>query len=304
MSPSYPASFPAAGPAAWGADGRPKYEGGAAFTGILDTLTDACVAAYGFRRLSGGGSGLCCRIRRSSDNAEQNFGFVDDGSGNQVVDTAGIATFQGGGDAFITTMYDHTANGHTSSQATAGDQPKFNATGGPNSKPAGEMTATTQVMDTNTTLPPLFDGEDNPITVGLVYTSVAGTNVFLDLAGSGSARLQFQSFGGSYRGFIRESGGTSKTSSGGTQVNGGVVATVVLGPTDSLTPRWYINNTNFLTVGNMDLGSIDYTQTVAIFGMAPIGAMYCEQVIWDVELSSGDLTTYRADQGSFYSITV
>jgi len=46
-------------------------------------------------------TGFCIKVRRSSDNATQDIGFV-----NGVLDTASLLTFAGSGDAFVTIIYD------------------------------------------------------------------------------------------------------------------------------------------------------------------------------------------------------
>lgn len=60
------------------------------------------------------------RVRRSSDNAEQNIGFSGD-----ALDTASLSTFVGGNSGFVTTIYDQTGNGFNAVQATAGNQPRI-----------------------------------------------------------------------------------------------------------------------------------------------------------------------------------
>ena len=45
-------------------------------------------------------SGACIRVRRSSDNAEQDINFVDD-----LLDTASLLSFVGAGNGFVTTFY-------------------------------------------------------------------------------------------------------------------------------------------------------------------------------------------------------
>lgn len=60
------------------------------------------------------------RVRRSSDNAEQDIGFTGD-----VLDTASLATFVGANSAFVVTFYDQTGNGEDATQATAGSQPRI-----------------------------------------------------------------------------------------------------------------------------------------------------------------------------------
>lgn len=90
---------------------------------LLDAITNVS-GAWSFRRLLTAYAGSCCRIRRSSDNAEQDFGFAAN-----VVDTAGIATFIGGGSGFIVTWYDQSGNAMNVTQATAAKQPQFIASG-------------------------------------------------------------------------------------------------------------------------------------------------------------------------------
>ncbi len=93
---------------------------------ILDTYSADLYAAYSLRKLRNGYSGNCVRVRRSSDNAEQDFGFVND-----VVDMASIITFCGAGNGFVTTWYDQSGNGKHVTQATAGNQPQIIASGSP-----------------------------------------------------------------------------------------------------------------------------------------------------------------------------
>ena len=71
---------------------------------LLDTYPNAAVA-YSLRKLRTDYSGNAIRVRRSSDNVEQDFGFV----GNDL-DTASLLTFCGVGNGFITTWYDQSTN--------------------------------------------------------------------------------------------------------------------------------------------------------------------------------------------------
>ena len=83
---------------------------------LLDTYPNAAVA-YSLRKLRTDYSGNAIRVRRSSDNTEQNIGFV----GNDL-DTASLLTFCGAGNGFITTWYDQSTNANNSTQATAANQ--------------------------------------------------------------------------------------------------------------------------------------------------------------------------------------
>lgn len=104
-----------------------------AFNFLLDTYTSAA-AAYSLRKLRSAYSGNCIRVRRSSDNTEQDFGFV-----NNVLDTASLLTFCGAGNGFVTTWYDQSGNAKNTTQSTAANQPRIVNAGSidlVNSKPA------------------------------------------------------------------------------------------------------------------------------------------------------------------------
>ena len=90
---------------------------------LLDTYPSAAVA-YSLRKLRTDYSGNAIRVRRSSDNTEQNIGF----SGNDL-DTASLLTFCGVGNGFITTWYDQSTNANNSTQATASTQAQIVASG-------------------------------------------------------------------------------------------------------------------------------------------------------------------------------
>lgn len=91
---------------------------------LLDSYPNAAFA-YSLRKLRTAYGGSAIRIRRSSDNAEQDFGF--DGSGN--FDSTGAAAFIGGGSGYITTWYDQSGNGINVEQVTAANQPTYVASG-------------------------------------------------------------------------------------------------------------------------------------------------------------------------------
>ena len=79
---------------------------------LLDTYTGAS-RSYGLWQLSSTNTN-CIRVRRSSDNTEQNFGFV-----NGVVDTSGILSFCGAGSGYVTTLFDLSGGGENATQSTA-----------------------------------------------------------------------------------------------------------------------------------------------------------------------------------------
>jgi hypothetical protein len=90
---------------------------------LLDTYPSAA-AAYSLRKLSSTYSGNAIRVRRSSDNAEQDFGFV-----SNVLDTASLLTFCGAGNGFVTTWYDQSGNANNGVQTIGVFQPQIVSSG-------------------------------------------------------------------------------------------------------------------------------------------------------------------------------
>jgi len=94
-----------------------------AFTGLLNDYSGAA-AAYSLRLLDNTYSGNAIKVRRASDNAEQDIAFA-----NNELDTATLETFASGTDAFVTTWYDQSGNGNDATQTTAVTQPKIVSSG-------------------------------------------------------------------------------------------------------------------------------------------------------------------------------
>jgi hypothetical protein len=90
---------------------------------LLDEYPNAA-AAYSLRKLRFLYTGNAIRVRRSSDNAEQDIGFS---SGN--LDTTALTTFCSGTNGFVTTWYDQSGNGYNATQTTAANQPQIVSSG-------------------------------------------------------------------------------------------------------------------------------------------------------------------------------
>jgi len=89
---------------------------------LLDLYPNAAVA-YSLRRLRTAYTGAAIRVRRSSDNAEQDIATVYNSVTKEYdLDTASLLTFCGAGNGFITTWYDQSTNANNSTQATAANQ--------------------------------------------------------------------------------------------------------------------------------------------------------------------------------------
>jgi len=72
---------------------------------LLDGLNSAA-AAFSLRKLKTSYSGSAIQVRRASDNATQDIGFV-----NNELYTASLNTFCSGTNGFVTTWYDQSGNG-------------------------------------------------------------------------------------------------------------------------------------------------------------------------------------------------
>jgi hypothetical protein len=90
-----------------------------AFTGLLDTYGGAG-AAYSLRLLDKDYTGSAVRVRRASDNTEQDIGFDVNGD----LDTSALTTFCTGTNCFIRTLYDQVGI-NNAVQTTTANQPKI-----------------------------------------------------------------------------------------------------------------------------------------------------------------------------------
>lgn len=92
--------------------------------GLLDLYPNAA-AAYSLRLLTGSYTGSAIRVRRSSDNNEQDIGFTALGA----LDTSALTLFCGSGNGFVTTWYDQSGNARNVTQTTAANQPQIVSSG-------------------------------------------------------------------------------------------------------------------------------------------------------------------------------
>lgn len=86
---------------------------------LLDQYSTA-EAAYSLRKLRCAYGGSAVRIRRSSDNAEQDIGFS-----GQNFDDAAFTSFVGAGNGYVVTWYDQSGNARDISNAVTTTQPEL-----------------------------------------------------------------------------------------------------------------------------------------------------------------------------------
>jgi hypothetical protein len=161
-------------PALLGVVGRRR-----ASTGILDNYTTGLWGAYALVQLLSTYAGSAIRVRRSSDNTEQDIGFTAG-----ALDTASLATFVGANDGLITTWYDQSGLGNDLAQATTTKQPKIVSAGAY----LGEI---------------CFDGVDDDVVTTNNTSAVTGYTTYLagrDRIGAAATNgVVFRKDGGNYQ---------------------------------------------------------------------------------------------------------
>lgn len=90
----------------------------------LDSYTSNLWGVYSLRRQISSYAGSAIRVRRSSDNTEQDIGFS---SGE--LDTASLTSFVGANNAYVTKWYDQSGAGNDLAQSTQANQPRIVSSG-------------------------------------------------------------------------------------------------------------------------------------------------------------------------------
>jgi hypothetical protein len=129
------------------------------FVGLLD-LYPSAAAAYSVRKLRSLYTGNAIRVRRSSDNTEQDIGFTALGN----LDTSALTSFCGSGNGFVTTWYDQSGNSRNATQTTASSQPQIVSSG--------------SVITTNTKPAMTFSGTSNYFQFSSNFASFNNTSIF------------------------------------------------------------------------------------------------------------------------------
>jgi len=88
---------------------------------ILDDMHTNLSFAFSMRVLESDYNGPLVRLRRASDNAEQDFGWAD----NDIVDVVAIDTWRAGSNVYVHTWYDQSGLGRDAVQLTTARQPQF-----------------------------------------------------------------------------------------------------------------------------------------------------------------------------------
>ena len=264
---------------------------------LLDTYTGAKVAVS-LRKLRNAYTGSAVRVRRSSDNAEQDIGF----NGANEIDTAVLKTFIGANTGYVVKWYDQSGNANDASQSTTTQQ--------------GAIVISGAVQRTNGKVSVYFDGDDayNTATVSLntylyisaifkasnnfiiaehstnAYTNGDGFFYFTDANApwffSRSSAFYYCSGSISWAGTNQVLTTLSNNSSGAAYYKNGVVQNNGIVTGSSLSNTSYTDNIYLWSRANTSLIISGYAQ---------------ETIIWDKDMAS-DRAAVELNTNTFYSI--
>jgi hypothetical protein len=268
--------------------------GGGGISLLLDTYTNAAVA-YSLRQLRTAYTGAAIRVRRSSDNAEQNINFV---SGD--LDTASLLTFCGAGNGFITTWYDQSGNANNATQATATNQAQIVSSGAIITDPNTGKISVTWTNDNyplNSTM---------LLTQNLLMTSVINrntiTNTLVNIGNSGSdnQRIAVWLNNANSNVVVSQFNNTLVTHETGNTSTGAFIMSG-LRDSSSVVRAW--RNTTALTTGTASggVGTAIFNRFGTASTLGHTGRMV-EMIYWnnDKESSRADIVTNQNDYWNVY----
>ena len=258
---------------------------------LLLNLYPGASAAYSFRKLDTTYAGSAVQVRRISDNATQDIGFV-----NNLLNTSALASFLGSSAGAISIWYDQSGNGKNLSNPTTTQQPLlYSGTGGVysnNGVPYCKFDGVDDMLYSTVGFDPTSAGVISTFVVGIADMSTATTTVLLHQdAGPGQRVGQWARFTAGASQSITFNTSTAIFLSNGTSVTSGApYVYTTLRATTSITS--YVNGNNN--------GPVTTTGTPATNAAAPIyvGARnpgeYLKGLMSEVVLYPADRTSTRA----------
>ena len=257
---------------------------------LLDTYPS--LLAYSLRKLRTAYTGSAIRVRRESDNAEQDIGFV----GNEL-DTASLSSFVGSSSASITKWYNQGSTGGVDNfnQTSAGSQPKFVLSGitytaGTLNKPTIYFNGGVDLLTSGATA----FGAQNNATGFVVGQRIGGSIPGIFLA-STSFKLDLSSSS-----FQFDSGGANQTGSFGTAWNTYTQGAFIRGNSNKAYIKKVQSGTSNNTVAS-NLGTLTLRSgTRSIFDLFLTG--YIGEIIVYSTDQSANLNTISDNQINYYGV--
>lgn len=183
----------------------------------LDDYGDGLAAAYALHRLLSDYEGPAILVRRDSDNATLDIGFLADGS----LDTAALLAHCGANSGYVVTWYDQSGLGRHFGQASAASQPRIVNAGAVETYEGRTAIYKPQGTRMDAAIPDLAQ----PFTLFTVHAlpSAPGTSDYVwDSSGRvllGSRSTEWSAYGG---GFVQGAGRDTATHVFSVLYNGGV----------------------------------------------------------------------------------
>jgi hypothetical protein len=260
-------------------------------TPLLDTYTGAA-AAYSLRRLSSSYSGSAIRVRRASDNTEQDIGFNVFGE----LDTVSLASFCSGTDGFVAKWYDQSGNANDATQTTTANQPKI-------------YDSVTGVMTENGK--PAVEADDTPQSLGFTSTAVGSAfmvyrktadKVLSTLVGGSSAQQidgggTFGTFGKAINVFDGSTALVGTTAANNTNQ---YLGSVHLDTSDSVRLNGSQENTG--TIGSVSVARIFQREDLVGDNRYVFVGRIQEVIIYSTAQSASNITGIESNVNTFYSI--
>ena len=272
----------------------------------LDSVTTA--ACFSLQKLRTAYAGSAIRVRRSSDNVQQDIGFVQSGP-FFLLDTAALTSFIGANSGFIVTWYDQSGNARNLTQATAASQPRI-VNAGTIDTLGGKPTALflgAQVM-----VSALFTGSISQCTANAVMRNDGG-NTFARFVSVASSADTNDNLTNTSAAMILNVSAT--TTVGGYRNNAGRATQTVSTASNQVFSSWFdATNHNFSVNGNAATTSaftaIALGASIALYigneknGTGAANYALSEMIWIHSVLPASTRQALERAQGSFYGITV
>jgi uncharacterized protein (TIGR02145 family) len=259
-------------------------------------------AAYSLRKLTSSYSGAAVRVRRSSDNTEQDIPFTTSGD----LDTAQLTTFVGTGDGYVSVWYDQSGNATNAIQTTLLKQPKLINSG---------------VLNLVNNRPAiLFNGSQNFSTSSsVVLTSSSGwTSNCVAMHTSSSANMHLIDMDPTPRiaQFIRIYANNYTSISFNSAGNVLTTATGPIPPVSSLNLLTVVADSNKMSVICNGVAGTDAPTGSPLSNFSGILSIGCrngsnfligsmnEAIIFNTALASNSLSDLQTRQASYYSVGI
>jgi Alpha-L-arabinofuranosidase B, catalytic len=278
---------------------------------LLLDLYPTALLGYSFRKLRRNYTGAAVRLRRSSDNAEFDIGFDGDD-----FDTAGAASFLSGSNGFIVTWYDQSGNGYNMTQATAGSQPAYAASGIGGKACADFTKASSQCLATGVDAVPLGANIDMTTVAVFVCDNTGGDPANIaNAVGDGQANStgNNQSVAMLWRSSGDSIGQIVGAASRGSTTNPDVAAVwgAVARSPHAATNFWLYLDGAEVATGEASSwlglpGSQDATFGIGADAIAAVGYLdgqFSEMIVWEQDHhGSGDIVTISAEVAAYYGV--